>query len=387
MNKKVMGLSILLAMLLGLTACAEPAAQPSDEPAAEAPAAPAEDAASEDSAEASEDDVVKMAFLFSTSVNDGGWITSHNLGRLAADELPGVETTYLDNIDESNGWKYINDFAQQGYDIILPCSYGYMEDTLDVANSNPDTIFEHCSGYLTSENMGNYFGRDYEAIFLTGIVAGAMSETNTLGYVVSYPTPQVIRSINAFAAGARVGNPEAVVKLGWVLSWYDPTLEREAAESLIAADCDVIGAYMNSPTVLQTCASAGIYATSSQADMSEFGAEAQLLAQTWDWGVMYSHFAQEVQAGTWEPESLFWGIQEGLVDISTFGPAVPQDVQDLTMEYYDKLKAGDMTASPFYGEIKDQSGAVRIEAGRDATVEELMAMDYLIDNVEGSLPS
>lgn len=380
-------LAMILALSLALTACGNGGASSA---AGSTPAPAGAEASDADSGAApaeGETKNIRMAFLFSTSVNDGGWITSHDLGRQACDELPGVETTYLDNIDESNGWKYINDFAEQGYDIVIPCSYGYMEDTMDVASKHPDTIFEHCSGYLTAENMGNYFGRDYEATFLTGMACGATSETDKVGYVVSYPTPQVLRNVNAFAAGVRVANPAAVVKVAWVLSWYDPTLEREAAEGLIAAGCDTMGCYMNSPTVLQTGEKSGALVACSQADMSSYAPEAHLMAQTWDWAVLYTEFAKQVQNGTWQPESIFWGIQEGLVGISAMNDKIPQETQDQITDYYDRMKVGDETAMPFYGEIKDQSGEVRIEAGRDATVEELMSMDYLIDNVEGEIPA
>lgn len=331
-------------------------------------------------------DKVRMAFLYNTSANDGGFGTSHDLGRQQVDKLSYVETTYLDNVFESDGWKSINDLAEQGYDIIVATSYGYMDDVLDVASKHPNVVFEHCSGYLTSENVGNYYVSDYDCVFLLGMASGAISESNQIGFLAPFPTPQVLRGINSFALGAKTANPDAVVRVAWTLSWYDPPVEIEASESLVAAGCDVLGSYLPTPTVLQTAEKQGVFGTGMSTDMSQFAPNAHLTSAMFNWGVMYEYFAEQVYAGTWQPESIIWGMDTGALDISPLSEKIPENSRNQIEEFRSRMKAGDETALPFYLEVKDQNGEVRIEAGRSATIEELLSMDYLVENVKGEIP-
>jgi basic membrane protein A len=258
-----------------------------------------------------------------------------------------------------------------------------MQDTLDVSGKNPDTIFMHCSGYEQSTNMGNYFGRNYEGAYLAGMAAAGVSKSNLLGYVGSFPIAEVLRNLNAFALGARAVNPKAKVQVVWISAWYDPTLAAEATETLIAAGADAIFHYENSPSVVQTAAKHGVYAIGQHADNQKYSPEYCLTSSLWNWGALYTHVVDQARNGTWKSEGLWWGIKEGLVDIAELNPAVPQDVQDKIKAARDKLKNGDVTGNPFYGEVKDQNGKIRIAAGVDASMDDLFGMDYLVDNVVG----
>ena len=127
---------------------------------------------------------LKVAFLYDSPVGDGGWITSHDLGRKAVEEMDGVDTTYVDNISESEGWSYMNNFAKENYDLIFACSFGYMQDCVDVSEKNPETVFMHCAGYMTTDNMGNYFGKNFEASYLAGMACAGVSKSGIIA--VSY---------------------------------------------------------------------------------------------------------------------------------------------------------------------------------------------------------
>lgn len=377
--KKFFALTLVLMLLLSLAACGTQGNSPAADSNGDGGSAAPSEGGTEDSGES-----LKVAFLYDSPVGDGGWITSHDLGREAVGALDYCEATFADNVPESNGWSYMNDFAKEGYDVVFACSFGYMQDCADVAAQNPDTIFMHCSGYMSDENMGNYFGRNYEGAYLAGMACGAVSESNILGYVAPYPIAEVIRNINAFALGAKHINPDAVVKVVWISNWYDPTLAGDAAEQLIAAGADALFHYENSPSVVQACDKRGVYSCGQHADASSYS-DYCLTSSVWNWEVIYKSIVESVHNGTWKPESLWWGMAEGLVDIAELNPVIPEEARNEIEAVRSALKAGDETANPFYGEVVDQSGTVRLPEGTDASFDDLMNMDYLVSNVEGTL--
>lgn len=373
MNKKLVCMLLAVLMMVTASACS----------GTQNPAAPADadKPAETEAGGASADGDFKVAFLYDTPVTDGGWITSHDLGRQAVEEIDGVSTTYADNIQESDGWSYMNNFGKEGYDLVFACSFGYMQDCLAVSRENPDTIYMHCSGYEKSENMGNYYGRNYEGAYLAGMAAAGVSKTNLIGYVGSFPIAEVLRNVNAYALGAKEVNPDIKVQVVWINAWYNPTLASDAAETLIAAGCDVLFHYENSPAVVQTAAKHQVYAIGQHADNRKYSEDYCLTSSVWEWGVLYKHIAEQVRAGTWQPEEIWWGMSDGLVKIAELNPAVPDEVAKLIKAKEDGLKTGDIAANPFYGEVKDQKGEIRIPAGTDATMDELINMDYLVENV------
>ena len=153
---------------------------------------------------------LRVGFVYVSPVGDAGWSYAHDQGRIAVEALEGVSTSFVESVPEGpDSERIIRNMARKGFDLIFATSYGYMDSMLKVAGEFPDTIFMHCSGFKTAPNMGNYFGRMYQARFLAGMTAGAMSQSNTLGYVAAFPIPEVIRGINAFTLGARAVNPEA----------------------------------------------------------------------------------------------------------------------------------------------------------------------------------
>ena len=198
-------------------------------------AEPAADAAGDAAA-------LKVGFVYVSPIGDAGWTYQHDLGRLQMEEALGdqVETKYIENVPEgAEAERVIRQFAADGFDLVFTTSFGYMNPTIKVAATFPDTTFEHATGYKSAANVGTYVARFYEGRYLSGIVAGKMTKSNVAGYIAAFPIPEVLRGINAFTLGMRSVNPDAQVKVIWTNSWFDPGREREAADVLITQGADI----------------------------------------------------------------------------------------------------------------------------------------------------
>ncbi|PIE32340.1 BMP family ABC transporter substrate-binding protein [candidate division KSB3 bacterium] len=315
-----------------------------------------------------EEKPLKAAFVYVSAVGDHGWSYAHDLARKYMEEELGIETAYTESVFGPDIERVIRGYAQKGYDMIFTTSFEYMDPTIEVAGDFPDLVFEHCSGFKTAENVGNYFGRIYQARYLTGLVAGKMTKTNVLGYVAAHPIPEVIRGINSFTKGVREVNPDAVVKVVWSGSWYDPAKEKEAALSLIGAGADVIAQHQDSPAAQEAAQDNKVYAVGYNTDMSHFAPDAHLTSPVWNWHIFYERIVNEVKAGTWKSSSYWGGFDDGLVDIAPFGKMVPQDVVDMVMKRRQEIIDGTFKVWP------------------DKTDEELLSMNYFIEGVEGKIP-
>ncbi len=232
------------------------------------------------------DEPLKAAFIYNSPIGDAGWTYAHNQGRLAAEEALGdrIETTVVESATEGDVERILQNFANDGYKLIFTTSFGFMNPTIKAAETAPDVAFVHATGYKMADNVGIYHARAYEARYLSGIVAGKMTKTNVVGFVASFPIPEVIRGINAFTRGLRSVNPEATVKVVWVSTWYDPGKEREAAEALISQGADVISQFTDSGAIIQTAEENGVYAIGVGSDMSRYGPDAHLTAVIYKWG-------------------------------------------------------------------------------------------------------
>ncbi|MEA3363846.1 MAG: BMP family ABC transporter substrate-binding protein [Thermodesulfobacteriota bacterium] len=329
---------------------------------------------------------IKAAFVYVGPVGDGGWTFAHDQGRIEMEKLPFVKkTTFIESVPEgADATRVIMGLANKGYNLIFTTSFGFMDPTLEVAKRFKDVAFEHCSGYKTSENMGNYFGRFYQGKYLSGLVAGSMTKSNVIGYVAAYPIPEVIRGINAFTLGVREVNPGATVKVVWTQTWFDPGLEREAADSLLDVGADVLSMHQDTPATLQAAEARGKFAIGNDSDMRQFAPNAFLTAPIWDWSVLYKHFATEVHNGTWNAEEIWWGMETGIVKLAPVSNKVPQKVQDLVAERKQALV--DHKSQVFTGPIKGQDGKVLLAAGKTFNDKELLSMNFFIEGVQGTIP-
>ena len=332
---------------------------------------------------AAADKEIKVGFIYVSPVGDAGYSYAHDMGRKFIDGKEGVTTAFVEAVPEGpDSERVILNMARKNFDLIFATSYGYMDPMLKVAQKFPDIVFMHCSGFKTAPNMGNYFGRIYQARYLTGMVAGSMTKSKTLGYVAAFPIPEVIRGINAFALGAQAVNPEVTVRVVWTKTWYDPATEKEAAKSLLDTGADVIAQHQDSPGPQEAAQERGVYSIGYNSDMSAFAPKAHLVAAVWNWGPFYKEMADAVKAGTWKSGAYWYGMDKGIVDISPMSAAVPEAAQARVAAKKAEIVAG--AFEPFTGEIRDQSGAVRIPAGKSATDPELLGMDWFVRGVVGS---
>lgn len=326
---------------------------------------------------------LQVGFVYVSPVGDAGWSYAHDQGRKAIEAMDGVETAFVEAVPEGpDSERVMLNMARKEYDLIFATSFGYMDAMLKVAGQFPDTVFMHCSGFKTAPNMGNYFGRMYQARYLSGMVAGAMTKSNILGYVAAFPIPEVIRGINAFALGAAAMNPEAKVRVVWTKTWYDPATEKEAAKSLLDVGADVVAQHQDSPGPQEAAQERGVYSVGYNTDMSDFAPEAHLVAPVWNWAPFYTEMVEAVRAGTWKSGSYWYGIEHGIVDISPVAGMVPDAVREKVMARRAEIVSG--TFKPFAGPVADQSGTVRVPEGRSATDEELLGMDWFVQGVIGT---
>ncbi len=330
---------------------------------------------------------VKVGFLYVGPVGDFGWTYAHDLGRrYLEDHVPGVVTTYIENVPDSiESYRYIEDLVKKGYKIIFTTSFGFMDATAQAAKKYKDVYFFHCSGYKHfPPNFTAYFGRMYQPSFLAGLVAGMMTKTGKIGYVAPIPIPEVIRITNAFALGVKVVNPKARVHVVWTGGWFDPAKEREAAIALIEGGADVIAQQTDSAAPVETAEEKGVYSIGYNSDMRAFGPSYYLAAPIWNWGVYYTKVVKEIMDGSYQGGGFYWGgMEDGIVEIS-MTDNVPERVKAVVEAFKELIVEGKF--DPFTGPLYDQSGKLRIEAGKRMSDDALLSMDWFVDNIVGEIP-
>ena len=256
-------------------------------------------------------DKLKVGFVYLGPVGDLGWTFQHDVGRKKMMDALGdrVDTTYLENVPESaDAERALEQLARSGHQLIFATSFGYMEQTLRVAEKYPKVHFEHATGYKRAANVSTYDARWYEGDYLQGVIAGKISKSGVLGWVVPFPIPLVISGINASILGAQTGNPNIKIKIIWVNTWFDPPKEADAAKALADQGADVLLTYTDSPAVMQIAEQRGIHAFGRSSDMINFGPHAQLTATVNNWGPYYIKRAEDELAGKWKSEATWSGL-------------------------------------------------------------------------------
>ncbi len=332
---------------------------------------------------------LKIGFIFVGPINDNGWTQAHyDGGVLAVQKAFGnkVQITYIENVPEgAPSLNVLNSLASRGFKLIYATSFGYMNQVMQAAKKHPNVIFEMCSGYELAHNVGEYFGRMYQPRYLSGLIAGAMTKTGKIGYVAAYPTPEVVRGINAFTLGVKAVNPRATVHVVWTYSWYDPPVEKEAALSLINAGCDVLAQHQDSPAAVEAAQSKGIYAIGyDSSNMGKFGPNAYLTAPIWNWAAFYVPNVRSVLNGTWKSESYWKGMKSGIVKLAPMTKLVPISVKKLVWAMEKEIMSGRFHV--FEGPIYDQNGKLMVPAGKVMSDSALLSMQWFVEGVVGKIP-
>ncbi len=345
----------------------------------------------------------KAAFVMVAPVGDAGWNFMHDQGRLGAAEAAGVETAFVENIPEGGAEfdNAVQNFIDEGYNVIFTTSFGYMDATETFAAANPDVRFEHISGFkMNDTNFGNSFGRMYQPRYIAGMAAGAATESNTIGYVAAFPIPEVIRGINAFALGVANTNPDAVVEVAWTSTWFDPGVEGNAAQALIDAGADVLTMHQDSTATGQAITDAGGTFIGYHSDMSE-QVGAYLTAPVWDWTNRYADVIEEAKAGEFTPSAWWGGMADGVVDIaipdsspvSGEMDAVKQSILDGDFDVFDQGTIADQDGTVIIDngqvqvELRDPFDDSVVVAGPGDEVHDgvLLTMNFFVENVVGSV--
>jgi simple sugar transport system substrate-binding protein len=329
------------------------------------------------------DEPLKVGYIYLGPVGDFGWTWAHEKGRKALVAKFGgkVVADYVENVaEDQSATPVIKDLAAQGHKLIFTTSFGYMDQTLEVAKAFPDVKFEHCTGYKHADNVGTYNNRFHEGRAVQGTIAGHVSKTGVIGYLGSFKVPEVVLGVNSFALSAQAVNPKIKVKLIMIDSWFDPAKESAAAETLANLGCDVIATHTDSPAALQLCEKKKIFGFGQGADMSRFAPHAQLTAIEDIWGPYYISRAQAVLDGKWASDDAWWGIKEGAVVMSPYNKSLPADVVTAANKIISGYKDG--TYDVFTGPIADQSGAEKVAKGDKMTLDKLAVIDWYVKGVE-----
>jgi simple sugar transport system substrate-binding protein len=334
------------------------------------------------------DQPVGVAFVYLTNPGDAGWTFAHDAGTKQVQAVFGdrIKITRVENVPESaDSERVFRDLANKGNKIIIGTSFGYQDFELKVARDFPDTVFLHATGYKHAKNFGVFDLRMYQGAYLAGVAAGYVTKSNTLGFVGSVPIPEVVRNIDAFTLGARSVNPKIHTKVIWINSWFDPGKEKQAAETLIGQGADVLIQNTDSSATLQTAAEKHVHAFGWDSDMKQYGPAAHLGSVVGHWGVYYQAAIQQVLDGKWQPTPVWWGLPQKALDLEDIDTkTVPPDAIKAVDAARAKMASGNW--DPFTGPLKDQSGAVKINAGTRMSDTDLQRIDWYVEGVDGTLP-
>jgi simple sugar transport system substrate-binding protein len=330
---------------------------------------------------------LKVGFIYVGPVGDLGWSYQHDQGRKDMEAALGdkVESTYLESIPEgADAERAMTQMALSGTKLIFTTSFGYMDATLNVAKKFPNVKFEHATGFKRADNVSTYSARFYEGRTVIGHIAGKMTKSNTIGYIASFPIPEVIRGINAAYIAAKKVNPDVKMKIVWVYTWFDPGKEADAANALISQGADMIMQHTDSPAAMTIADEKGIHAFGQASDMLNVGPNARLSSIIDNWGPYYIERAQAMLDGTWTSTDTWDGIGAGMVGIGAFSDKMPDDVKASATAIKDALAAGAMHS--FTGPLNKQDGSVWLKDGETADDGTLAGMNFYVEGIEGDIP-
>lgn len=322
---------------------------------------------------------IKVGVLHITDPAEGsGYTYTHDIGIQGMQENLGltddqiVRKINVDDSDEEAITKALQECVDEGCNIIFTTSWGYMQPTADMAEKYPEIYFSHGTGYLSNgKNFNNYFGRIYQARYISGIVAGMNTKTNKLGYVAAQDSSnsEVTGGIDAFAMGAYSVNPDAVVYVKVTNSWFDPDAEKEASEKLLGMGCDVMAQHCDTPYPQTLAQEHGVYGIGYNSDMSKETPDSCLCSVIWNWSAYYTSAVQSVIDGTWDGSNYYGGMVEGLVDVTDLADFCVDGTQEKVDEAEAKILSGECNV--FDGVIETNDGSTIGQEGAtldDATI-------------------
>jgi simple sugar transport system substrate-binding protein len=334
-------------------------------------------------------DRVKACFVYLGPIADGGWTFQHHLGAQSAQVGLGdrVEIVWQENVPEdSRAEAVIEDFAKSGCNIIFTTSFGFMDQTNAIAAKYPDVKFEHATGYKRdTPNVSTYNARFYEGRAVQGLLAGRMTRTDKIGYIASYPIPEVLAGINAYYINAKRVNPDVELEIRWVYTWFDPEVEAEAAQALIDGGVDVIAAHTDSTATLEVAARTGgaVLGFGQASDMTEFQPSPRISATVNNWGPYYFERISALLNGTYAQSDTWKGMSQGVL-VGLITEEVPKSVKAEAEALRDALATGKTSA--FVGPINKQDGTPWLAEGEYAPDGDILGMNFFVEGIVGDVP-
>lgn len=333
-------------------------------------------------------DPLKVGFIYVGPIGDMGWSYQHDQARQAIAKEFGdkIVTTYVENVPEGpDAERALTQLALEGNQLIFATSFGFMDATVNVAKKFPNVKFEHATGYKRADNLATYDARFYEGRAIQGTIAGRMTKSNKIGYIGSFPIPEVVQGINSAYIHAKKVNPDVEIKVVWAYTWFDPAKEADAAAALIAEGCDVIMQHTDSTAPQAKAQEAGNVITFGQAsDMAAFAPMPRVTSTIDNWEPYYKKRVTAMLDGSWTSESTWGGIGTGMVKIGEISSAVPAEVKAEVEALEAKLASGEY--HPFTGPLNKQDGSAWLSAGETPDDGTLAGMNFFVEGIKAELP-
>ncbi len=348
------------------------------------------------------DDIPRVGFVYVGPVGDHGWTLTHEESRLYLEDAlsdpdtPGHEivTTYVPSVAPSDAPARIQEMIDDDYNVIVGTSFDFLSPIQNMSANNTDVNFLTCSGFLSSPNLGSYFGRMYQVKWLAGMLAGHMTETDRIGILGPVVIPETVRHVNAFTLGARSVNSDVVVHVEWLGAWFDPVNEPILTQALMDGGADVIMTATDTAIPIETIEAAWdpadpVYSIGyDNANSCDFGPNSCLTSAYWNWGPTMVEIVEAMRDGTWDSHDLIWAqmrsdADESIAYLAPMGSAVPVAVEVEVTGHISGLAAPGEAGQqlPFEGPIYDNTGGLRLAAGDSFTDADLLGMCWLVDGV------
>jgi len=353
---------------------------------------------------------LKACFVYIGPRGDIGWTYAHDQGRQIAEKaLPWLETKFVENVPEGQATSTLDRLVADKCQVIFTTSFGYMDDTLAAAKKYPNVIFAHATGYKRLPNVATYIADFYQVYYLNGLVAGAMTKSNKVGFVGTFPIPELKRHLSAFALGVRAANPKAEIDVKWLNSWFDPAKTREASEALLSEGSDILTSAEDSASGVQTAAAKKIPTFSHYNSMYKFSPDYVVSGHIAHWDKIYIDFLTKIHNGTYTAKNLgnvdYWSLlNTGAVEMGAdqgvaINPkytaqlkAAKMTVAGKSVSVYDRvmglladMKKPKPTFDPFMGPIRDRNGVLRVSAGKVSSAADLNSMGWVAPGVMGAV--
>lgn len=330
---------------------------------------------------------LKIGFAYIGPVGDAGWSFTHDEARRAIEKKFGdkIETSFVELADPKNdGPKILRSLAENGNQMIFGTTFGYAPTIKALAAEYPNIKWEHANGIETFKNVSAYDVKTFEGAYLSGIIAGATTKSNTLGYIGAVAIPKVFRNINAFAMGARTVNPDATVQVSWVGDWINEPKEREAALILLNKGADVIFQNTDSTAPLVLAEERGFRAFGWDSDMSAYAPTAHLGSAIINWTPYYEERVNAMLEGKWESKNTLAGVKEGVVDVVSLARDIPRSGLQAFRATKKKMKEEDLNI--WVGPLKKNTGEEFLAAGEAASDSVLGGMNFYVEGVAVDAP-